>query len=112
MTKYCRIEAPRIIASKKHRLEAWTAVGNCGQLLITWTPVEYFRKFCHCRPCEFSLCPLSIPKDLFQTSSSKHQITQGVNVWTGLKHNTGAIAFYHEKLRVCEGRCRMQILDL
>merc|ERR1719462_244412 len=75
MTKYSRIEAPRIIASKKHRLEVWTAVGNCGQLLITWTPVEYFRKFCHCRPCEFSLCPLFIPKDLFQTSSSKHQIT-------------------------------------
>ena len=100
-------QSPRIIASKKHRLEVWTAVGNCGQLLITWTPVEYFRKFRHCRPYwysislismpqdqmiialgwkwialekaaeaestrEFSLCPLFIPKDLFQTSSSKH----------------------------------------
>merc|ERR1719447_547792 len=94
MTKYSRVEAPGIIAAKKHRLEVWTAIGDCGQLLITWTPVEYFRKFCYCRPREFSLCSLFIPKDLFQTSSCKHEITQGVNVWTGLKHNTGAITFY------------------
>merc|ERR1719282_2330839 len=45
MTKYSRVEASGIIAAKKHRLEVWTAVGNCGQLLITWTPVEYFRNF-------------------------------------------------------------------
>merc|ERR1719445_1901140 len=64
MTEYSRVEAPGIIAAKKHRLEVWTAVGDCGQLLITWTPVEYF--------CKFSHCPLFIPKDLFQTSSRKH----------------------------------------
>ena len=97
---------------------------------------------------------------LGNTLFNTYEITQGVNVWTGLKHNTGAITFYlnyqnlflllegeksrlfsscnekgnrcklalqilfiskifgltfcnyHEKLRVCEGRCRMQILDL
>ena len=43
-------QSPGIIAAKKHRLEMWTAVSNCGQLLVTWTPVEYFRKFRHCRP--------------------------------------------------------------
>ena len=34
---------------------------------------------------------------MFQLKNSlfiTYQITQGVNVWTGLKHNTGAIAFY------------------
>ena len=34
---------------------------------------------------------------MFQLENSlfnTYEITQGVNVWTGLKHNTGAIAFY------------------
>ena len=31
---------------------------------------------------------------LGNTLFNTYEITQGVNVWTGLKHNTGAITFY------------------
>ena len=53
---------PWVIAAKKHSLQVRATVGNGGQLLVAWTAVENFRKFCHCGTW------IAISKHLMQVS--------------------------------------------